>query len=74
MQLSQYLPAALKECKCINFDSETLQQALVLVIAAPLIWNIVARTIRYATKHKSPRCTISGAGAEPSAPRKVAGD
>ena len=46
MQLSQYLPAALKECKCIDFDSETLQQALVLVIAAPLIWNIVARTIR----------------------------
>ena len=46
VQLSQYLPAALTECKCINFDSETFQFALVCVIAAPLVWNIVARTIR----------------------------
>lgn len=44
--LTPYLPAFITSCKSINFDDETLQSAMALVILAPLVWNIVARTIR----------------------------
>jgi len=48
VHVSSHLPAVvLTHTKgVINFDDETLQCALALVILAPLIWNIVARTIR----------------------------
>lgn len=54
MHLSSYLPAALVQQEQINVDDDVLQQALVLVVAAPLIWNIVARTIRSA-RHQRQR-------------------
>jgi len=49
VHLSSFLPSFLTVHKPrIDFDSDTLQIALVLVVAAPLIWNVVARSIRSA--------------------------
>lgn len=61
MHLSSYLPSFLQAHKHrINFDDPVLQQALVLVIAAPLIWNIVARTIRSDTRRQTQMGRIRG--------------
>jgi len=46
LHLSPYLPAFITQYKQINWDDHVFLRCLCLVIAAPLIWNIVARTIR----------------------------